>query len=146
MKRKARLSETIELYQTLPSVEQLTAATLVAYLPELGRWNIRALTSLVRLAPWSRDSGKKHGNRSIRGGRSAARRALYICAWVVMGMDGDLRDFYHRLRARGKPGKVAEIAVARKLLMQLNTVARQGTPWVKQHTSNRIMPLQAGPA
>ena len=145
LKRNASLSETVELYQTVPGVGQLTAATLVAYLPELGRWDGRALTALAGLAPWSRDSGKKRGNRSIRGGRGMVRRTLYICAWVVMRMDGDLRDFYQRLRARGKPGKVAAIAVARKLLMQLNAVARRGTPWVKQHTNSRV-PLQADPA
>ena len=136
LKHSANLSETVELYQTVPGVGQLTAATLVAYLPELGRWDGKALTSLVGLAPWSRDSGKKRGSRSIRGGRSTVRRALYICAWVVLRVDGDLRDFYRRLRERGKPGKVAVIAVARKLLMQLNAVARRGTPWAKQHGSD----------
>ena len=85
-------------YKTVPCVGQLTAATLVVYLPELGRWDGRALTSLVGLAPWARDSGQKRGNRSIRGGRGTVRRALYICAWVVLRLDGDLRDFYRRLR------------------------------------------------
>ena len=80
-----------------------------------------------------------------RGGRGTVRRALYICAWVVLRMDGDLRDFYRRLRERGKPGKVAVIAVARKLLMQLNAVARRGTPWVKQH-GNNCLSHQADPA
>ena len=132
LKHNTGLNETAELYETVPGVGQLTAATLIAYLPELGRWDGRALTSLVGLAPWSRDSGQKRGNRSIRGGRGTVRRALYICAWAVLRVDGDLRDFYQRLRERGKPGKVAVIAVARKLLMQLNAVARRGTPWVKQ--------------
>ena len=145
LKRSAGLTETVELYQTVPGVGQLTAATLVAYLPEFGRWDGPALTSLVGLAPWSRDSGKKRGNRSIRGGRGTVRRALYICAWVVLRVDGDLRDFYQRLRERGKPGKVAVIAVARKLLMQLNAVARRGTPWVKRHGSN-CPSYQADPA
>ena len=145
LKHNASLDETVELYQTVPGVGQLTAATLVAYLPELGRRDGRALASLVGLAPWSRDSGKKRGNRSIRGGRGTVRRALYICAWVVLRIDGDLRDFYQRLRERGKPGKVATIAVARKLLMQLNAVARRGTPWVRQHANNRV-PFQPDPA
>ena len=70
------------------------------------------------------------------------RRALYICAWVVLRLDGDLRDFYRRLRERGKPGKVAVIAVARKLLMQLNAVARRGTPWVK--TARERLPILSG--
>ncbi len=145
LKCSTSLSETVELYQTVPGVGQLTAATLVAYLPELGRWDGRALTSLVGLAPWSRDSGQKRGNRSIRGGRGTVRRALYICAWVVLRVDCDLCDFYRRLRERGKPGKVAVIAVARKLLMQLNAVARRGTPWVKQY-GNNCLPYQADPA
>ena len=145
LKHSASLSDTAELYQTVPGVGPLTAATLIAYLPELGRWDGRVLTSLVGLAPWSRDSGKKRGNRSIRGGRGTVRRALYICAWVVLRIDGDLRDFYQRLRERGKPGKVAVIAVARKLLLQLNAVARRGTPWVKQHRNN-CPSYQAEPA
>ena len=136
LKGNASLSEAVELYQTVPGMGHLTAATLVAYLPELGRRDGRALASLVGLAPWLRDSGRKRGNRSIRGGRGTVRRALYICAWVVLRLDGDLRDFYQRLRERGKPGKVATIAVARKLLMQLNAVARRGTPWVKRHGSD----------
>ena len=142
LKSSASLTETVELYQTVPGVGQLTAATLVAYLPELGMRDGKSLTSLVGLAPWSRDSGKKRGGRSIRGGRGAVRRALYICAWAVLRVDGDLRDFYQRLRERGKPGKVAVIAVARKLLIQLNAVARRGTPWVKRYGSN-CLPYQA---
>ena len=145
LKHNASFSETVELYQSVPGVGKLTAATLIAYLPELGKRDGESLTSLVGLAPWSRDSGQKRGIRSIRGGRGTVRRALYICAWVVLRLDGDLRDFYRRLRERGKPGKVATIAVARKLLMQLNAVARRGTPWVKQHSNNRV-PYQADPA
>ena len=145
LKRSASLTETVDLYQTVPGVGQLTAATLVAYLPELGRRDGRALTSLAGLAPWSRDSGQKRVGRSIRGGRGMVRRALYICAWAVLRLDGDLRDFYRRLRERGKPGKVAVIAVARKLLMQLNAVARRGTPWVKPY-GNDCPSHQAGSA
>ena len=80
LKHSANLSETVELYQTVPGVGQLTAATLVAYLPELGRWDGRVLTSLVGLAPWSRDSGEKarqsvHSRRSWHG----ATGVVYLC-------------------------------------------------------------------
>ena len=63
----------------------------------------------------------------------------------MLRLDGDLRDFYRRLRERGKSGKVAVIAVARKLLMELNAVARGGTPWVKRH-GNDCLSYQAGSA
>ena len=132
LRGSANLCKRAELYRSVPGVGQLTAAVLVAYMPELGVWDRKALTSLVGLAPWSRDSGRKRGNRSIRGGRGTVRRALYICAWSAIRVDGNLRRFYRCLRERGKPGKVALVAVARKLLLQLNAVARRGTPWTEQ--------------
>ena len=67
--RSADLDQQAALYRTVPGVGPLTAAVLVAHLPELGHWDAKALTSLVGLAaPWSRDSGRKRGQRAIRGG------------------------------------------------------------------------------
>ena len=124
-----RLAQQAALYRTVPGVGPLTAATLVAFLPELGRWDSKSLTSLVGLAPWSRDSGRKRGQRAIRGGRGVVRKALYLCACSVIQVEGELRHFYQNLRQRGKPGNVALVAVMRKLLLQLNALARRGTPW-----------------
>ena len=129
------LAERAALYRTVPGIGPLTAATLVAQLSELGHWDSQALTSLVGLAPWSRDSGKKRGHRAIRGGRGLVRRALYMCAWAVIRHDSEMRRFYDRLRQRGKPGNVAVVVVMRKILLQLNAVARRGTPWVPQDAS-----------
>ena len=63
LKRSDNLCRQADLYRSVPGVGQLSAATLVAYLPELGQRNGKALTSLVGLAPWSRDSDKKRGKR-----------------------------------------------------------------------------------
>ena len=126
------LAQRAALYRTVPGVGPLTAAILVAHLPELGQRDGKALTSLVGLVPWPRDSGQKRGQRAIRGGRGIVRRALYLCAWSVLRTDGELRRFYQSLRQRGKPGNVAVVAVMRKLLLQLNAVSRRGTPWVAQ--------------
>ena len=60
------------------------------------------------------------------------RRALYICARSVIRMGGAMRHYYQGLRQHGKPGKVALVAVMRKLLLQLNAVAQKGTPWVPE--------------
>ena len=130
LQKNAHLSRRAALYRSVPGVGPLTAAILVAFLPELGRWDSKALTSLVGLAPWSRDSGRKRGQRSVRGGRGVIRKALYLCACSVIQVEGELRRFYQNLRQRGKPGNVALVAVMRKLLLQLNALARRGTPWV----------------
>lgn len=127
------LAQQVALYRSVRGVGELTAAILAAYLPELGHCGAKPLTALVGLAPWSRDSGRSRGYRAIRGGRGVVRRALYMAALSNIRHHGNLRSFYDRLRERGKPGKVALVAVMRKLLLQLNAVARRGTPWLDQH-------------
>ena len=66
--------------QTAPSVEPGVARALVVDLPELGALGRRQITSLVGLAPFAKDIGKKSGYRRIRAGRAAPRTALYLAA------------------------------------------------------------------
>ena len=88
LQKNAHLSRRTALYRSVPGVGPITAAILVAFLPKLGRWDSKALTSLVGLAPWSRDSGRKGGQRSVRGGRGVIRKALYPCACSVIQVIG----------------------------------------------------------
>lgn len=134
------LSRRAELYRSVPGIGQLTAAILVADLPELGRGEGKALCSLVGLAPWSRDSGQQRGYRAVRGGRGTVRRALYMAALSVIRGPGELGRFYQGLRQRGKAGKVALVAVMRKLLLQLHAVARRGTCWTLNHPTVSPIP------
>lgn len=128
------LARKADLYRSVPGIGELTAAILVADLPELGHGEGKRLCSLVGLAPWSKDSGQQRGYRAVRGGRSAVRRALYMAALSVVRRSGELGRFYQGLRQRGKAGKVALVAVMRKLLLHLNTVARRGTHWTLNHS------------
>ncbi len=96
------LSQQAELYRSVPGVGELTAATLVAHLPELGRGDGKGLCSLVGLAPWSRDSGQQRGYRAIRCGRGEVRQALYMAALSSVRVEGRLRRFHQGLRQRGK--------------------------------------------
>lgn len=130
----AALSQQAELYRSVPGIGPVTAATLVAELPELGWCDGKALTALSGLAPWARDSGRQRGQRHIRGGRGTVRRVLYLAAQSAARHHPNLRDFYQGLCARGKAKKSALVAVMRKLLLQLNAIARRGTPWTTQHT------------
>lgn len=129
LRENVEFSRLLELYCSVPGVGLQTAAALIAWLPELGHWDNKALASLCGLAPWSKDSGQKRGYRATRGGRSRIKRVLYLASLAVCRSKKGLGACYHRLRARGKPGKVALVAIMRKLLLQLNAVARRGTPW-----------------
>lgn len=131
------LAQQAQLYQSVRGVGELTAALLIADLPELGQLNSKALTALVGLAPWACDSGQQRGYRAIRGGRAGVRKALYMSALSAVRYDGQMKQFYQRLRQRGKAGKVALVAVMRKLLLVLNAIAQRGTPWVEAYASTK---------
>ncbi len=125
-------SETRTLLETAPSVGPGVARTLVVDLPELGALGRREIASLVGVAPYAKDSGRKRGVvRRIRGGRSGPRTALYLAAMNGARFNPVLKAFYLRLRAAGKPPKLAFIALARKLLTILNAMVRDRTTWRK---------------
>ena len=141
LRSDADLLERAKLYGSVMGVGEHTAGVLLTHLPELGRCSGKSLTALVGLAPWSKDSGRKRGHRVIRGGRGAVRRALYMSALSAVRRAGQAQSFYERLRSKGKPFKVALVAVMRKMLLQLNAVARRRTPWVEKLRASRPNPL-----
>jgi transposase len=113
----------------VPSVGPGVARALIVDLPELGALSRREIASLVGLAPFARDSGKKTGYRRIRAGRAAPRTALYLAAMNGARFNPVLKPIYTRMIEAGKPPKVAFIAIARKLLTMLNAMVRDGTEW-----------------
>jgi transposase len=121
--------EKVELLESVPGIARVTSLSLLATLPELGSLNRRQISALVGVAPFNRDSGHLRGRRSIYGGRATTRAALYMAALVGMRHNPVLRRFYERLRAAGKPGKVALVACMRKLLTILNVMLRERVAW-----------------
>lgn len=118
-----------ELMQSVPGVGPVLSGRLLAELPELGVIDRKKIAALVGVAPFNCDSGQYRGLRRIWGGRAAIRTALYMAALSAVRCNPLLRVFYHRLRAAGKKPKVALTACMRKLLVILNTILRNGTPW-----------------
>ena len=126
--------------QSVPGVGPITAATLLALLPELGTLNRKQLAKLTGLAPLNRDSGSRRGTRSIWGGRAAVRSALYQAAFNARQYNPVIQAFYERLLAAGKPYKVALVACARKLLGILAALVRTNSTW---RDENRTSPTAA---
>lgn len=123
----------IELLSTAPGVAKVTSATLVAELPELGRLNRQAIASLVGVAPFNDDSGSHRGNRRVKGGRASVRHVLYMATLSARRYNPVIRAFSERLAAQGKKPKVIITACMRKLLVILNTMLKNNTPWKNLH-------------
>lgn len=116
----ADLQAKADRLQQVQGVGPVTAATLLAHVPELGSLNRGQAAHLFGLAPFNSDSGQIHAPRHIAGGRAAPRSALYMSAMVAIVHNRHLKDFYARLLQAGKLKKVALTAVMRKLACLLN--------------------------
>lgn len=114
-----------ETFRSIKGVADRTTARLMADLPEIGQLSNKAVAKLVGLAPLAKDSGRRAGKRSIRGGRAAVRSILFVVAGVVQRYNPDFGDLHQRLLAAGKPKKAIRVALARKLLVRLNAKARE---------------------
>ena len=120
----ATLNERVQKLEAITGVGTITALGVLAELPELGTLNRRQAAALAGLATHPRESGQWHGRRSIGGGRAPVRRALYMAALVAAHSNHQLKEFYQRLRAAGKPAKVALTAVMRKLIVLMNHILK----------------------
>lgn len=127
----------VRLLKTLKGMGDITAITLVALLPELGRVTRGAIAALVGVAPFDDDSGKRQGRRAIAGGRAAVRTALYMAARAAARSRSSLGAFYDRLLAAGKSKKVATVALMRKMLVTLNAILRDNAPWKESNAATQ---------
>jgi transposase len=118
-----------EVLQSTPGVGDQVSRTLRIRLPELGTLDRRKITALVGRAPVAWDSGQMAGARHIRGGRAAVRVALYQAAVCAVRANPGMKAFYVRLKKAGKQSKVALVAVARKILVLLNTLVARNEIW-----------------
>ena len=115
-----------KLVQGEKGVGPVLSMTMLADLPELGRLNRKEISALVGVAPFNQDSGRFRGKRKVWGGRRSVRAVLYMAALAASRHNPEIRPFYQRLLAAGKPKKVALTACMRKLLIRLNAIVREG--------------------
>ena len=113
----------------MKGISLISAYALIALLPELGKVSNKEIAALVGVAPYSKDSGKKTGKRSIFGGSELIRSILYMAILSAVHFNKPLKDFYQRLLAKGKLKKVAQTACMRKLLVILNSIVKNQSEW-----------------
>lgn len=113
-----------ECFRSIKGVADRTVARIMAEMPEIGTVSNKAAGKLAGLAPLAKDSGKSQGKRSTRGGRANLRNILFVVAETVRRHNPVFAAFHERLTKAGKPKKVIRVALAHKLLTQLNAKAR----------------------
>lgn len=133
--QQPRFRSRVAILQSVPGIGAQSAATLVTELPELGHLSHKQLAALVGVAPLNRDSGQFRGRRTTWGGRRTVRSALYMPTLAAIRFNHDIRAFYQRLVAAGRPKQVAVIACQHKLITILNALLRQNRHWEPNHAS-----------
>lgn len=129
LRRSAAWRVQDELLASVPGIGPVARSVFLAKVPELGQLTRRQIAALIGVAPFNRDSGQMRGRRSISGGRDDVRNVLYMATVAAIRCNPAIRTFHQRLRAAGKPPKVAITACMRKLLTILNALLKAQTPW-----------------
>jgi transposase len=130
VKATPRFAERAEIIESVPGLAGTTSAGLIAIMPELGQVNGKITAALLGAAPYDDDSGKRRGERHIKGGRRRIRNIFYMaCLGAATRHNPVLKAFYQRLLAKGKKKKVALVACMRKLIVILNIMIARREKW-----------------
>jgi transposase len=121
--------QTDELLRSVPGVGAVLSSTLITDMPELGSLTSKEVAALAGVAPFPRESGRWKGKRICQGGRYQLRRVLYMATIAATRFNPVIKNLYDRLCQCGKPKKLAIIACARKLLVILNAMTKNNSPW-----------------
>jgi transposase len=123
-------AELAEIIESVPGIGRVTSAALIAAMPELGKASGKIVAALLGVAPYDDDSGRRRGERQIRGGRRRTRNMFYMaCLGAATQHNPVLKAFYDRLVAKGKLKKVALTACMRKLISILNVMIARREKW-----------------
>lgn len=133
LKADPKLARKADILMSLKGIGMRTACFILSDLPELGRIGKGQIAKLVSVAPLNRDSGLMRGKRMIAGGRQPVRDALYVAALPAIRFDPAMKAFFMHLKQKGKPGKVALVAVMRKMIIILNAKMRDAYATVLDH-------------
>jgi transposase len=122
----------VQLLQSVPGVGPRLAETVVAHLDDPRRFKTAGqVASYAGLVPKQIESGTmKRSWRITRRGPALLRSMLVEVAWMVYMRNDWAKQFVARI-SRGVKGRrnIAVVALARKLLVTLWAMLRDGTRW-----------------
>ena len=132
-KEVASLLEKVEPnITTIPGVSTATGAQIAAEIGDVRRFrNAASIVKYAGLNSGVDESGKysAEGVPITKHGSPYLRRSLWLAANRARQYDPKLKEYYDKLRRKGKPHRVAVTAVARKLCHVVYAVMRDGKPY-----------------
>ncbi len=134
------------LLRTIPGIGLVTSAWLLVSTLNFSLCATRAqAAAYAGLVPLQRESGTSVRGRAHlgRGGNGRLRTAVYLASLSATRYNPAIKVFYKRLRAAGKPMKVARCAAARKLVHVAWTVVTKGQPFDATRGQRRSAPRAA---
>ena len=127
------LETNLALLTSIPGIGEVTAALLLAELPNIAEFEPKGLAAFAGLSPAEHSSGQRIRPGGIsRIGNPIVRSAMYLCALSARRHNPILASFAKRLQDAGKPNRVILIAVARKLLVLAHAVIRTQTAFAAE--------------
>ena len=134
------LHKEYELLNSIPSFGKRVSNVLISeiYKDEYGMYNSKRLTAFFGLEIREMESGSSVWSkpRIPKFGNPRVRNMLYMAALVSIRHNAKMSDFYLRLVNKGKPKKLALIAVARKLLVVACAILNSQKPYEENHISS----------
>jgi len=120
---------------SIPGIGPRSTALLITLTERFqGFDGYRQIISYFGLAPRIYQSGNsvRGRNKICKMGMAQIRKVLYMAATSAIRCNRACKELYDRLRAKGKPYKVAMIAVINKLIKQIFAIAKSGKPYKVQ--------------
>jgi len=123
-----QLSKQVELLVSIPCIGNKTAWRILAYLGDVALFsNSKQVTSYAGLNPKIEQSGTSlNKSRLSKIGHKRLRKSMYMPALVAIQYHPKMIEQYQQLQERGKPKKVALVAIMRKLLVLSYGVLKSG--------------------
>ena len=129
IKADTSFKEDDKILQSVPGIGKGLSHTLIGDMHELASMNQRQAAKLAGVAPINHDSGMMRGRRAISGGRHHVRTALYMAAVTAIKNNDPVKAVYDRLKAQGRPYKVAIVAAMHQLLKIAQTLLKSRQKW-----------------
>ena len=141
MAADAQLATNFRLLRTIPGIGAVSAAVLLAEIPNIAEFSRKGVAAFAGLSPTEHSSGARSQPGGIsRIGNASLRSTLYLGALSARRHNPRFTAFVARMTREGRPNKVILVALARKLLLLAQAIIQKQTPFDARYAEPDAIP------